>query len=300
MRGPARAAAGWLRSFLATLFLLWPAALFARPLTVGLIGEEPVEDIRKTLPFASYLAKRLEEHGISDGKVIVVESIAEMAALLRAGKADLHVHSYARTVALNRLTKSKALARRWKKGSAEYHGVLFARHESGITRLEEFRGKTIGLEEHFSAVGHLLPKFMLAEKGLQLVPAGAPRPPNGVGYIFANHDENTMLWVVRGKVAAGAMDSQNYAQLSKKYDRSLTVVAKTPSVPRHLVSARAGLPQKLQARIKEILLQMDQTEEGRNALRQFERTARFDELSEQNAALMQKMGELVESELKLQ
>jgi hypothetical protein len=46
--------------------------------------------------------------------------------------------------------------------------------------------------------------------------------------------------------------------------------------------------------------QMDQSEEDKKALKQFDRTTKFDELSQQNAALIQKIRKLIETEIKLQ
>ena len=286
--------------FLITILaLLGPDTISAKTFTVGVIGEEPAEDIRKTLPLATYLAKQLQKEGFTQGKVFVAKSMTEMAAVLREGKVDLHFDSYARSLALNRLVGSKPFLRRWKKGVAEYYGVLFTKSDSGIRRIEDLRGKTIALEEEFSTVGHLLPKFMLMEKRLKLVPSSASVPADGVGYTYAYFDENTMLWVVQGKVAAGAMDSQNYEKLSVKHGDSLNIFAKTPSVPRHMVSARPDLPQDLLASVKEILMRMDQSEEGKKTLEQFERAAKFDELTAQNAAFIQKIVKLIEAETKL-
>ncbi len=276
-----------------------PGTILAKPFTLGVIGEEPAEDIRKTLPLATYLGKQLQQEGFTQGKVLVAKSMNEMASMLRDGKVDLHFDSYARTLALGRLIGSKPVLRRWKRGVAEYHGVIFARSDSGIGRIEDLPGKTIALEEEFSTVGHLLPKFMFLEKGLKLVPADRVSH-DSIGYSFAYLDENTILWVLKGKVSAGAMDSQTYAELSQKQGDSLKVIAKTPAVPRHMVSARPGLPVDLLARVKEILMQMDQLDEGRKTLQQFDRTAKFDELTEQNTVLMQKMRKLIDAELKLQ
>jgi len=88
--------------------------------------------------------------------------------------------------------------------------------------------------------------------------------------------------------------------LSVKHGNNLTVIARTPSVPRHVVSVRAGLPQALLARAKEILLRMDQSEDGKKALAQFEQTAKFDELIEQNPAFVKKIEKLIETEMKFQ
>jgi len=47
-----------LRGFVLSFFILailTPAATSAKPFTLGLIGEEPAEDIRKILPLSNYL-----------------------------------------------------------------------------------------------------------------------------------------------------------------------------------------------------------------------------------------------------
>jgi phosphonate transport system substrate-binding protein len=272
----------------------------AATITLSVMGEEPAEDMRKILPLASYLNKQLSADGTTQGKVIVAKTLSEIATMLRGGKIDLHFDSYARTLALSRLAGSKPILRRWKRGVAEYYGVIFARSDSGINRLEDLHGKNIALEEEFSTVGQLLPKFMITEKGLKLVPTDARITQDSVGYTYAYWDENTMLWVLKGKVAAGAMDSQTYAELGQKHGDILKVLAKTPPVPRHVVSIRPGMPQDLLANVKEILIHMDQTEDGKKALQQFDRTAKFDELSEHNTGLIQKLGKLIEAEMKLQ
>jgi phosphonate transport system substrate-binding protein len=285
---------------LAIVILLVPTVATAGTITLGVIGEEPAEDIKKTLPLAVYLSKQLAAEGITQGKVFVAKSMNEMASMLRDGKVDLSFDSYARTLALSRLTGSRAILRRWKKGVAEYNGVLFARSDSGIHRIEDLRGKTMALEEEFSTVAQLLPKFMIIEKRLKLVPPNVPVPADGVGYLYAYFDVNTILWVMQGRVAAGAMDSQTYAKLSVKHGDHLRIIATTPSVPRHVVSTRPGLPQALFARVTEILLRMDQSEEGKKVLEQFEKTAKFDGLVEQNPAFLRKIEKLIETEMKFQ
>jgi ABC-type phosphate/phosphonate transport system substrate-binding protein len=107
-----------------------------------------------------------------------------------------------------------------------------------------------------------------------------------------------MLWVLKDKVSAGVIDSQTYANLSQKHGDSLKVLAKTPPVPRHVVSARPGMPQDLLARVKQILMKMNQVEEGKKALQQFDRTAKFDELTEHNTALIQNVRKMIHAELK--
>ena len=191
------------------------------------------------------------------------------------------------------------MLRRWKKGVAEYHGLIFVRQGSNISKLEELRGKTVAFDEPLSAVGYLLPKMMLTEKGLKPVPARSLRGLNGVGYIFAERDENTMQWVLSGKVTAGAMDQQRYPEEARTRIGELRILEKTPAVPRHIVGARADISEERLNRIKEILIGMNLSEEGRKILHDFERTTRFDEFAEHEVALAPKLKTLLEAELKL-
>ncbi|MFQ5949817.1 MAG: PhnD/SsuA/transferrin family substrate-binding protein, partial [Nitrospiria bacterium] len=79
----------------------------------------------------------------------------------------------------------------------------------------------------------------------------------------------------------------------------LKIIHETYSIPRHIVSYRADLPPKLVARIKEILLGMDQSEEGRKALKAFERTTKFDEIPEQSLAPLLRSQDFIDKEFGL-
>jgi len=284
----------------AILFL--PQLVLASTLYVGSISTEPAAEIKKFLPLASYIGKELRSEEIDRGKVVVARSIPEMAAFLREGKVDLYIDSPFPALAVSRLSGSKFLLRRWKKGIAEYHSVIFVRKESGVNQIENLRGKMIAFEEPFSSSGYFLPKLFLAQKGLKLAhkkDASEPTASGEVGYVFSNDDENTMVWVLRGKVAAGAMDNQNYEKEARGDLKDLKVIEKTFSLPRHIVSHRADLPAKLVARIKEILLRMDQSETGKKALHDFERTTKFDELSDASMEPLLKARKFIDAELGL-
>jgi phosphonate transport system substrate-binding protein len=287
----------------AALVFLMPQVTWAGPINIGSIQIEPAHEVKRFLPLARYLAKQLQSEGIDQGRVVVAESMPQMAALLREGKADLYIDSPFPSVAVSRLSGSKFLLRRWKKGLGEYRTVIFVRKDSGVSRLADLKGKMIAFEHPYSTSGYFLPKMVLVQKGLKLAPkreAADPVGPDEVGYVLSNLDETTMVWVLRRKVSAGAMDNQNYPKEAKGNLNSLKSIYETFSIPRQIVSYRADLPPKLVARIKEILLKMDQSEEGRKALQEFERTAKFDEIPDQAMAPLLKSMKFIEAELGLQ
>ena len=279
--------------------LLLPQHIWARPINVGSISVEAAAEIKKFLPLASYLAKELQSEGIDQGKVVVAKGVSQMAALLREGKVDIFIDSPFPTLAASQLSGSKLLLRRWKKGQGEYHSVIFTRKDSDVNRLEDLKGKMVAFQDPFSTTSYFLPKTMLLQKGLKLAlktDTSESVAPGEVGYVFSVADENIILWVLRKKVIAGAIDDLAYEKEAKNLN-SLKVIEKSNPVPRHIVSYRADLPPKLVARIKEILTSMDQSEGGKKALKDFESTTKFDVISDQSMAPLLKAVKHFNSEL---
>lgn len=285
--------------FLAAILLL-PRIALAGTLHIGSISFEAKDEIKKYLPLAAYLGKALQSDGIDQAKVVVTRSIPEMAQLLKQGKVDLYIDSPYPALAVGRLSGSKIFLRRWKKGIGEYRSVVFARADSGISRLEDLRGRMIAFEEEFSTSGYFVPKLVMMQQGLKLVErknAAEPVAPDEVAYLFSRDDENAMVWVVRGKVAASVMDNQTFVRQAMPHLKELKVVHQSFSFPRQLVSHRADLPADLAGKIKEILMQMNQSDEGKKALEKFERTAKFDQVPEQMMAPLLKAGKWIDAEL---
>jgi phosphonate transport system substrate-binding protein len=282
--------------------LLMPQGAFAESFILGSVSAHPVGEIRKFSPLASYLARQLQSEGIKREKIVVAESIAAMSSFLQTRQVDLYIDSFFPSIAVGRLSGSKLLLRRWKGGKSEYRSVIFTRRDSRIARLEDLKGKVIAFEEPFASTGYFLPKIVLLEKGLRLTlkrQANDPVKSDEVGYVFSRADSNTILWVSNGTVAAGATDDQKYLTSAKNLD-IFTVIHETLSFPRQLVSYRADLPANLMTKVKEVLLNMHQTEDGRQVLQAFENTTKFEEIPVRDMDLARGFKKYVDAELKLQ
>jgi phosphonate transport system substrate-binding protein len=182
---------------------------------------------------------------------------------------------------VSRASGSRPVLRRWKKGVAEYHSVIYARRDSGVESVKDLQGKMIGFEESFSTSGYFLPKNSLLSSGLKLKEYKDPRAsvkPDEVGYVFAREDENAMTWVLRGKIVAAATGSTELDKLAGKDLANLKVIHQTVSVPRHIVSFRKDLDEKLAQKLREIMIGMEHSEEGKAVLAKWSNTTRFDDL----------------------
>jgi len=254
---------------------------FATQLRIGDIGKQPTMQTKVFAPFVNYLVTHLQAEGVTQGRVVVVQSIPEMGAALREGKVDLFMDSVFPAAALVRLAAAKLLLRRWKRGVAEYWSIIIVRKDSGINRLEDLAGKTIAFEERFSTMSYFIPKTILIRKGLKLRELGGPADKvgaNEVGYIFVGDDPNTTIWVSKGKASAGVVGTSRYDVVTRASYDELRIIHESVPLPRQVIAHRADLPPRLVARIRELLLNMEKTEEGRKVLKHMEDTARFDEI----------------------
>ena len=286
--------------FVAALLFL-PQLACAGSFKLGSISTSTVVETRKFWPLASYLERQLQSQGIVEVKVVVAESIPAMSSLLQTRQVDLYIDSFFPALAVSRLSGSKLLLRRWKMGKGEYQSVIFTRKDSGIARLEDLMGKVIAFEAPFASSSYFFPKMVLLEKGLRLTLKRQgidPVKSDEVGYIFSYSDSQTIFMVLNGAVAAGATDDQKYLTLAKNLD--FKIIHETVSFPRQIVSHRADLPAKLVTRVKEVLLNMHQTEQGRQVLQVFESTSKFEEIRVRDFDLIAGLRKHVDAELKLQ
>ena len=246
-------------------------------------------------PLVEYTARKLAPTGEIKSTVRVAADTAQFIELLEQGQIDFYLESPFPTYLINRTGTGKLLLRRWKSGMTEYRGVIFTSKASRITRLEDLRGKLIAFEDPGSTSGYFLPKLLLFEKRFQVAekPDLSAKVLGGeIGYIFAGSEKNVVKLVVEEKVATGAISNDDYASLDETSRAGLSILVESASVPRHLVSVRRNLPEAVIKRLKEILLSMDQDDEGRKILRQTDGTTKFDALPGGEEAFRRKLNDL--------
>jgi phosphonate transport system substrate-binding protein len=290
------------RWLLVAALLFFPVLARAGSFNVGSISTSPVAETRKFSSFARYLARQLQLKEVDQQKVVVAESIPAMAALMETKQVDFYIDSLFPSLAVSRLSGSRLFLRRWKLASSDYRAIIFTRKDSGIARLDDLKGKIIAFEEPFSSTGYFFPKVDLLKAKLRLVPKRQSSDlvrADEVGYVFSRGDTNTVYSVLNGTVSAGAIDSEKYLRFAKNLD-GFRVLHETEWFPRQIVSHRAGLPDKLVHKVKEILLAMPQSEEGAKVLRDFENTTKFDEIPTQVLDRAARLKNYLDAELQMQ
>lgn len=251
-----------------------------RTLVFAEISNDPVETTDRFQPLMDYLAENLSKYGITSGEVRVAPDIETLTEWMGNGEVDLFFDSAYPALSVAEPTGAQPILRRWRSGVGEYHSVIFARADSGITSLADLKGKIIGFETPYSTTAYFLPTAMLLEAGLTLIELpdpGAEVPADQVGYVFSGDDENHMQWVVSELVAAGATDNATFEEDFPPETRDqLVIIARSITIPRQIVLVKADMDDGLVEAIKELLIGLEQTEEGL-AILDTARTTKFDE-----------------------
>lgn len=264
--------------------------------TLGSVSLDPGREHEVFRPFANYLASHLGEVGIGTGRVVVSDSLSRMVEALRRGSVDIYIDSPFPVAFVCERGEARPILRRWKRGSQTYHSVIFARSDSGIETADDLRGHMVAFGEPFSTTGFLLPKATLASSGLKLVnyaDSAAAVPSDQVGYVFSNDAENTLFWVLKNKVSAGAVNADYFAALAGSRIDELRIILSTEETPRNVVCVRSDLDPELVQKVEEVLLAMDDEEQGQKVLRDFEQTTRFDRFPTGAASDLARVHELL-------
>lgn len=248
----------------------------AKIISIGVISEDAVKQINRFQPTADYVAARLGDDGtMYEGKVIVVKTIDNMTELLKEQKLDLYMESPFATMIIANKTGSVPFLRRWKDGVADYYSVFIVRKNSSINTLEDFVGKTIAFEDPGSTSGYLLPKAHLIQRGFSVSQSAGK---NNIRYVFSGEDENTPIWVLEGNADIGAISNINFEELPPSIRDNIKVIDRTIDAPRYVVSHRSGMDPVMVERIKQIFLNMDRDEQGMKIMQDFQKTAKYDEI----------------------
>lgn len=267
-----------------------------RIISIGDISDDPTEKIVIYQPLADYLAAHLSEFGIGAGEVRIAPDMPGMAALLENGELDIYFDSPYPALLVSAESGASPLLRRWKDGVEEYHTIFFTRADSGIASLEDLQGKMVAFDEPFSTSGYMLPRAHLIEAGFTTTEKSSPEAEVGaeeIGYVFSGEDENSIEWVLSGRVAAGVTDHIHFSEIPEETRNQLTILAETENVPRQVVVFRPGMDPELQAAIVQLLMDLDTAEGGAAVLQQAEATSQFDEFPQGTDTALSRMRELV-------
>ncbi|MEM7758052.1 MAG: phosphate/phosphite/phosphonate ABC transporter substrate-binding protein [Cyanobacteria bacterium P01_A01_bin.40] len=262
-----------------------------RTVVLGDISDNPRKKIRKFQPLANYLSANLSQ--FDRGQVKIAPDLETMISWLKSGEVDIYIDSpYPAMMAINQ-AHAKPILRRWKKGNAEYHSLIFTLRDRQINSLSDLRGKTLAFDHPASTTGYMLPLSELLDSELspqEVKSANSSVAQDKVGYVFSYEDKNSIEWLLSGKVAAVALDNQTYNKIPVAIKEKTVILAETETIARNLVLVQQNMSPDVIKDISATLLAMEQNASGKAVLKQFGQTTRFDNFPvEENLARMQQL-----------
>ncbi|WP_026619736.1 phosphonate transport system substrate-binding protein (plasmid) [Ensifer sp. WSM1721] len=154
-------------------------------------------------------------------------------------------------------------------GATGYHSIMVARKESGITKLEDLKGKKLGFADPDSTSGYLVPLVTLPES------IGAPVKEYFGETGFGGGHENLVLEVLKGTFDAGTTfgsgvgefkDGYTSGNLRKMVDKGildmndLVELWKSPLIPNGPIVVRTSMNDDMKAKFKQFMMDLPKTD----------------------------------------
>lgn len=288
--GPADALLPGLALVLMLLALPLPAAQTV--LVLGRVSDDPKAHLARLQPLVDYIAARMGDLGIREGRVLMARDAQQMVSYLRQGKVDWIGETSASALAFEERAGAEPLLRAMRGGYETYRSVIFVRADSGIGGLDGLRGRVIGFQTPMSTSAYFVPAAELLAAGHRLVIQASPleRPPSTfIGYAFAQSESNQLTWVRKGLVDAAAFSDQDWQELvagNPALAAELSIIHRSAAFPRALELVRPGLPAPIRARLQALLLAAHEDPAAAAALRSYQRTERFAEIDADTARML--------------
>jgi phosphonate transport system substrate-binding protein len=244
--------------------------------------EAATEQVRKFMPIAAYLEKRLgmkvEFTPVSDYPAAVEALVGKKVDLVWFG-GFTHVQAQIRS-------GGKIVPIAQREEDTRFQSVFIAKKDSGIRSLADLKGRQVSFGSQSSTSGHLMPRHFLLQAGLN-----PEKDFRRIAYSGA-HDA-TIASVVSGKVDAAALDVTVWRKFvtEKRVDTNdVDVFFTTPTFFNYNWSVHADMPADLREKVKKALLDLDPaTPEGKEIL-QLNRATRYIPTSPENYKSLEAAG----------
>jgi phosphonate transport system substrate-binding protein len=131
-----------------------------------------------------------------------------------------------------------------------YNSLIVTHSASGITTLEELKGRNFAFVDPASTSGHLIPRATLVKAGIE--------PDRDMKTIFAGGHDASLLAINGKRVDAGAVSSTQHKRMIDAGvvdGANLITLATSDPIPSSPFAARASLDASLAERLKEAFLE---------------------------------------------
>lgn len=215
---------------------------------------EPLEEFKKFEPLAEYLTK---ETGFKI-ELLIPNSYDDFNKLVTEGGADFAFQdSYSYVINSGYLNPQSFLKALTPEGESSHRGVVVARKDSGLKKVEDLKGKVMLFGPESSAAKYLAVRLLLEEKKVSIRDLRS--------YSFGGSCEDVALNIYLKQADAGAMCDYSYDEMSeeRKSEESeidmveMTIIGQTQLVPNWIFAALRDTNQTVIDKMDKALLELD-------------------------------------------
>jgi phosphonate transport system substrate-binding protein len=235
-----------------------------KTLLIGLTPEHNIfKQVRRYEPLADYLSKKT---GVRV-KLVVLTYRGNLIDNFRSLRLDGAFFGSFGYVLAHAKLGVVALARpEYPDGNSSYHGVLFARKDSGIRTVRQMKGKRLALVARATTAGYLFPSVFLKR-------AGVPNPETFFREVYyAGAHEGTIDDVLDGKADVGVSKNTTYdrfAAENPRIGRELAILGTSDDVPENALALRKAIEDSVKGKLVDALIAMHADPEGAKVLKAF-------------------------------
>lgn len=255
------------------IFFLWmtcqgPAVVHGQPDEI-LLGIEPehniFDQVERYRLLASYLSDRL---GIRVN-LTIMSRYGEVIKRFRAKRLDgAFLTSYTATMGIKELDLEPVAYPVNLRGESTSQGYIFVRKDSGISNVNDMKGKRIVFVDPATTEGYLFPLAYLHQHGVDNINSFFNER-----FYFSGSHASAIFAVLDGRSDIGAAKNTVFQKLVRNdpfISQELFIIAQSQKFPETTLCIKGDLGEEMRERLRSVLLQMDKNSEGRRVLRQFE------------------------------
>ncbi|WP_207642482.1 MULTISPECIES: phosphate/phosphite/phosphonate ABC transporter substrate-binding protein [unclassified Desulfosporosinus] len=220
---------------------------------------DPAEDVKMYAPFLKYL-ERTTGYQFKLRPMASNENLIEELGNGRVDVAAIGTLSYLQA---HQKYGVRVIARGiTEQDKAEYRALIITSANSNIKSIQGLKGKTFAFGSDTSTQGHLIPRIMLYQEGVNLTDLA--------GYTFAGSHFDTANAVISGRYSAGGIQDTLGRELANK--GLVRILAESEEFPSSTISVSSSLPPDIVKNIQQALLAFEPRGKDKEILYHWEQT----------------------------
>lgn len=220
-------------------------------------------------------------------ELIVTTDYSSMIEAMRHGRIDLAYFGPLSYVLARQKSEIEPFAALKVKGNITYQSVVIANISSGVRAIGDIKGKNVAYGDKVSTSSHLIPKSVLAEKGLN--------PVRDYKEHFVGSHDAVALAVQNGHAQAGGLSRPIFESLVERKIVSLDkvkVLEYSKPFPQYPWTMRSNLKPELKEKIRQAFL----TLKDPAVLKAFKAEG-FDTITDRHYDVVRNLGPLLKIDL---